>query len=122
MKRIFSVMVLAGVMAAELTIGAGGLAAKPLGKIIREIGLTPDDFAMLTAAGDSLYMTASPRPGKVVSWSNPESKSHGTAKLAAMRDNCAFVQHFAFPKGADKPKEIRTRVCRNASGKWQLQP
>ncbi len=118
MRRIFSVMVLAGVMA----MGGGGLVAKPLGKIIREIGLTPDDFAMLSAAGESLYMTWTPRPGKVVSWSNPTSKSHGTAKLAAMRDNCAYVQHFAFPKGADKPKEIRTRVCRNASGDWQLQP
>ena len=122
MKRIISVMVLAGVMAAELTMGGGGLMAKPLGKIIREIGLTPDDFTMLSAAGESLYMTGTPRPGKVVSWANPTSKSHGTARLAAMRDNCAFVQHFAFPKGADKPKEIRTRVCRNAQGTWQLQP
>jgi surface antigen len=122
MKRIFSVMVLGGVLAVALTIGVGGLAAKPLGKIIREIGLTPEDFEMLSASGESLYATATPRPGKVVSWTNPESKSHGTAILAAMRDNCAFVQHFVFPKGAAKPKEIRTRVCRNAQGKWQLQP
>lgn len=118
MKRIFSVVLLAGVMA----IGAGGLAAKPLGKIIREIGLTPDDFEMLSASGQSLYMTETPRPGRVVSWSNPTSKSRGTARLAAMRDNCAYVQHFVFPKGAQKSKEIRIRVCRNAQGKWQLQP
>lgn len=122
MKRIFSVMMFAVVLTGVVAIGVGVLAARPLGKIIREIGLTPDDIALLTAAGDSLYMTAKPRPGKVVSWSNPDSKSHGTARLAAMRDNCAFVQHFAYPKGAQKPKEIRTRVCQNAQGQWQLQP
>jgi hypothetical protein len=57
-----------------------------------------------------------------VSWSNPVSKSHGTARLAAMRDNCAFVQHFVFPKGSDSSKEIRTRVCKQANGAWILQP
>jgi hypothetical protein len=118
MKRIFSAMLLVGVLAA----GAAALSAKPLSRIIRDIGLTPDDFAMLRASGESLYTTGSPRPGKVVTWSNPESNSRGTAKLAAMRDNCAFVQHFVFPKGAEKSKEIRTRVCRNAQGKWVLQP
>jgi len=107
---------------AALAPGATALSAKPLSKIIRETGLTSDDFALLSDSGESLYDTASPRPGKVVSWSNPDSKSHGTARLAAMRDNCAFVQHMVFPKEATKPKEIRTRVCRDASGKWALQP
>lgn len=107
---------------AALALGASALSAKPLGKIVRQIGLTPDDFTMLSASGESLYNTASPRPGKVVSWTNPDSKSHGTAKLAAMRDNCAFVQHLVFPKGAAKSREIRTQVCRNAEGKWLLQP
>ncbi|MFT7593786.1 MAG: hypothetical protein ACI8R4_001102 [Paracoccaceae bacterium] len=105
-----------------LGLGASALTAKPLSKIIREIGLTPDDYAMLSASGQSLYDTSSPRPGKVVSWTNPDSASHGTARLAAMRDNCAFVQHMVFPKGAAKSREIRTRVCQDASGKWVLQP
>jgi len=117
MNRFFPVMLLA-----ILVIGASDLAAKPLSRIIRDIGLTPGDFAMLTASGEALYATASPRPGKVVSWSNPDSKSHGTAKLAAMRGNCAFVQHFVFPKAAEKPREIRTQVCQNADGKWVMQP
>ena len=118
MKRIIPIFV----MLMALGLGAAAVSAKPLSKIISDVGLTPDDFSMLSAAGESLYATASPRPGKVVSWSNPESKSHGTAKLAAMRDGCAFVQHFVFPKGAKKPKEIRTRMCRNANGKWVLTP
>jgi len=105
-----------------LGLGASALSAKPLSKIIREIGLTPDDYTLLSASGQSLYDTSSPRAGKVVSWTNPDSKSHGTARLAALRDNCAYVQHMVFPKGAVKSKEIRTRVCRDANGKWVLQP
>ena len=118
MKRIFPVML----VLLALALGATALSAKPLSRIIRDVGLTPDDFAMLSAAGESLYATASPRPGRVVSWTNPESKSRGSARLAAMRGNCAYVQHFVFPKGAEKSKEIRTRLCLNAEGKWILQP
>lgn len=118
MKRILSV-----VLMACLLIGATTpVSAKPLARIIRDIGLTPDDFTMMGAAADSLYATASPRPGKVVSWSNADSNSHGRVKLAAMRDGCAYLQHFVFPKGSEKPKEIRLRMCKNAQGKWLLQP
>jgi len=118
MKRLFPVILLL----AAFAFVPSGVSAKPLSRIIRDIGLTPDDFTMLSAAGQSLYVTSTPRPGKVVTWSNPESKSHGTAKLAAMRDNCAYLQHFVFPKGAEKSREIRTRWCRNADGKWLLHP
>jgi len=118
MNRFFSVVLLL----VALIVGAPDLSAKPLSRIIRDIGLTSDDFTMLTASGASLYNTASPKPGKVVSWSNPDSKSHGTARLAAMRGNCAFVQHFVFPKGDEKSREIRTQVCQNTDGKWVLQP
>lgn len=117
MKRLFPVILLFAV-----AFATSELAAKPLSRIIRDIGLTPNDFTMLSAAGESLYATSSPRPGKVVTWSNPESKSHGTAKLAAMRDNCAYLQHFVFPKGVETSREIRTRRCRNSDGKWVLQP
>ena len=118
MKRLFPAVLLL----ASLAFAPADLAAKPLSRIIRDIGLSPDDFTMFSAAGESLYATSSPRPGKVVTWSNPESKSHGTVKLAAMRDNCAYLQHFVFPKGADKSREIRTHLCRNSDGKWLLQP
>lgn len=118
MKRLFPVMLLLAVF----VFGAAELSAKPLSKIIGDIGLTPDDYTMLSASGKSLYATASPRPGQVVSWSNPDSKSHGTATLSAMRGNCAYVQHLVFPGGAGASREIRIRMCRNADGQWQLQP
>lgn len=118
MKRILPVIVLL----ATIVFGATEPEAKPLARIIRDIGLTPDDFTMFRAAENSLYATASPRPGKVVSWSNPESSSHGTVKLAALRKNCAYLKHFVFPRGDSKSKEIRLRLCQDAQGKWRLQP
>lgn len=105
-----------------LAFGATDLSAKPLSRIIRDIGLTPDDFTMMGASAETLYATAAPRPGKIVSWANPDSKSHGTARLAAMRENCAYLQHFVFPKGAEQSKEIRLRFCKQANGAWLLQP
>ena len=109
-------------LSVALALGAASVSAKPIGKIIREIGLTPDDFSILSDTGKSLYTAQPPRPGKVVSWTNPDSRSHGKAKLAAMRGNCAFMQHIVYPQGAKKSKEIRLRVCKNAEGKWLLQP
>ena len=96
--------------------------AKPLSKIIADTGLTPEDFSILDAKAQTLYDTPSPKPGKKVSWSNPESKSHGTVRLAAMRDNCAYIQHFVFPKGAETSREIRYRRCKAADGSWLFQP
>jgi len=118
MKRFLTIMLLL----AALVAGSPEVSAKPLSRIIRDIGLTQADFDMMGDKAEALYTTSSPKPGKVVSWTNPDSKSHGTVKLAAMRDNCAYIQHFAFPKGAEKPKEIRLRYCRNADGNWLLTP
>lgn len=45
MKRLFPVMLLLAVF----VFGAAELSAKPLSKIIGDIGLTPDDYTMLSA-------------------------------------------------------------------------
>ncbi len=118
MKKLFPVILLL----TALVFGASDLSAKPLSRIIRDLGLTPGDFTLLSASGKSLYDTPSPRAGKEASWSNPDSKSHGTARLAEMRGNCAIVQHFVFPKGASASKEIRIRMCQTGDGNWILQP
>ncbi len=118
MKRFLTVILLLGALVA----GSPDVSAKPLSRIIRDIGLTQADFDIMGAKAETLYATPSPKPGKVVSWTNPDSMSHGTVKLAAMRDNCAYLQHFVFPKGAEKSKEIRLQYCRNEDGKWLLHP
>lgn len=75
---------------------------------------------MLIAAAKSLYSAQPPRPGKIISWSNTDSMSHGTARLASLHNNCAYIQHFVYPSGETKPVEIRTRYCKMADGSWLL--
>ncbi len=96
--------------------------AKPLGKILRQSGLSPADFDLLAAAEKSLYETSSPRVGRKVSWTNPETQSHGTVRLAAIRKNCAYIQHFVYPQGSTKSEELRLRMCKSADGRWLLAP
>ena len=107
-----------------LAVGLGGVPApaKPLARILQKSGLSPADFAFLGAAERSLYETATPRPGRVVSWTNPETRSHGTVRLAALRGNCAYLRHFVYPRGETKAFELRNRMCRAADGKWLLTP
>ena len=114
-----AVMLIAALCA---TLAAMPASAKSISKIIRQIGLTPDDFTIMGDTAQALYDTASPRIGQVVSWTNPDSTSHGTVKLRAMRGNCAHLQHLVYPQGDTRPKEIRLRVCRDAGGNWLLQP
>ncbi|MEX0287131.1 MAG: hypothetical protein AB3N23_21205 [Paracoccaceae bacterium] len=96
--------------------------AQTISKIVRKTGLSPEDFNIMGEKAASLYDTANPQPGRIISWTNPDSGSHGRVRLAAMRKNCAFLQHFVHPKGAEKSTELRLQLCKDASGKWLLQP
>lgn len=114
-------------VAALLILAAAGLggsmaSAQTISKMLRQSGLSPADFEMMDAASRSLYETASPQVGKVVSWSNPDSRSRGTARLAALRQNCAYIQSFVYPKGEAPPRELRKRMCKAADGSWVLTP
>ncbi len=118
MKKIITIMLLA----VALTGAGAGIRAQSLSRIIARTGLTPDDFAMMNAVARGLYDTSAPRPGKTVTWSNADSGSHGTVKLAAMRKNCAYLQHFVYAKAVRSPREIRIHLCRQANGKWLMYP
>lgn len=96
------------------------VAAKPLSRILRDSGLSPEDFDIMLATARSLYDTPIPQPGKSVSWSNPESGAHGLVKLASVRKNCAYIQHFTYAPGAKAAREIRTPYCRAEDGRWLL--
>ena len=101
---------------------SGGVSAKTIGAIARETGLTPKDFDIMIATARGLYDAPSPKSGRIVSWTNADSGSHGKVRLAAIRGNCAYIQHFVHPKGAERATEMRARWCRNAEGKWLRQP
>jgi surface antigen len=107
-----------------VALAVSGLSAPaaPLSRILKSTGLAPEDFALLGAAERTLYETGTPQSGKVVTWANPETKSHGTVRLAALRGDCAYIQHMVYPRGKTEPIELRSRMCKAADGKWRLTP
>ena len=123
MKQFLSAaLLLVALTFTAVTIGASDVSANSMSRIIRDLGLTPDDFSMMSASAKPLYDTPSPHPGKVASWTNPDSKSHGKVRLESFRNNCAVLHHVFFPAGGDQSKEIRNRFCKATDGNWLLQP
>lgn len=96
--------------------------AKSLSRIIAEMGLSPADFEVVSATSDAMLAGGAPRVGQEESWINDETGSKGTIRVQAVQDNCVSLQHFVDPAGADGTREIRTRRCQDASGKWILTP
>ena len=94
--------------------------AKSLAKIAAASGLSPDDFNQVMAAERNLTQT--PQQGRTVSWSNPDSGARGSSKLVALRDNCAFMQHFVYTSPTAQPNELRTRWCKQGDGVWLRMP
>lgn len=108
---------------AAVLVGLIGTAqAKPLSRIIAEMGLSPADFQVLDAASKTLLSGGTPAVGAQQSWDNPETGSKGTVRVQEVRGNCVQLQHSVQPGGADAPRQIRTRRCRDAGGNWLLTP
>ncbi len=106
------------------TIVCAGTAvhAKPLSRIIAEMGLSPADFNVVNATADSMLANGAPSVGTERNWSNQDSGSKGTIRVRDVRDNCVHFQHFIQPEGKDQTQEVRTRRCQDASGAWILTP
>lgn len=108
-------------LASTLSVGVAPVGiAKPLAKILRQSGLSPEDFDMMGDAEMRLLQNASPQPGRKASWSNPETASRGTVRVAAIRGNCVYLQHFIHPNGEAKQVELRNSMCKSADGRWLL--
>ncbi|MDU9005065.1 hypothetical protein [Sedimentitalea todarodis] len=99
----------------------GGM-AKPLSMILADSGLSPQDFDLLSATEKQLYTPTVKPTGTELSWSNPETGARGEVKLAAVRGDCVFVEHFVYPKGATEPIELKPQMCKAADGRWLLAP
>jgi hypothetical protein len=112
-----------GVIAIIGALAFGAAAqAQTISRIIANTGLSPEDFTIMSEAARGLYDVPSPQVGRQKSWSNPDSKSHGTVVLEAMKGGCAEIRHMAYPKAAEQSVEIRNRLCPTAEGGWQMQP
>ncbi|WP_170517775.1 hypothetical protein [Ruegeria atlantica] len=99
-----------------------GVQAQTISRIIADMGLSPADFEILSATSDAMLAGGVPRVGAESNWVNDETGSKGTIRVRDVRDNCVHLQHFIRPEGADQTREVRTRRCRDAGGKWILTP
>ncbi|MEM1004644.1 MAG: hypothetical protein AAGB28_00025 [Pseudomonadota bacterium] len=112
-------LLLAGICIA----GSVGMAsAKPLSRIIAEMGLSPADFEVVSATSQELLASGTPSAGQERSWSNSETGSKGTIRINDVEGNCVRLQHFIQPAGAEQSREIRTRQCKDSNGNWLMAP
>ncbi|MEX0351485.1 MAG: hypothetical protein AB3N15_18830 [Paracoccaceae bacterium] len=118
MKQIFLTFCLSFVLVGF----TADVQAKPLSRIISESGLSPEDFQLMQQAMGKLVVNGVPQVGKTVAWENPATKSRGSVTLNEMRENCGFLQQVAHPKGREQPVQIRSRMCKQADGRWLLVP
>ncbi|WP_171209476.1 MULTISPECIES: hypothetical protein [unclassified Ruegeria] len=104
----------------SLVLATSAAQAKPLSRIIAEMGLTPADFEVVSANSNEL-LASGPSTGKERSWVNAETGSKGVIRIGAVQDNCVILQHFVEPAG-ENAREIRTRRCNDGNGNWILSP
>lgn len=106
-----------------LLLGSSGIAqAKPISRIIAEMGLSPADFEVLSATSNALLSSGSPSVGQERAWLNQDTGSKGTIRVHSVQNNCVILQHVVQPEGAEQARDIRTRRCRTADGNWILAP
>lgn len=98
------------------------MAAGTLLDTLRRTGLTQEDINRMTDTAAGLYRSGSPKVGRTVSWTNPETEAKGSVKLVAFRGNCAYLQHFVITTRRPKAQEFRFKQCRTAAGDWILTP
>ncbi|WP_367647385.1 hypothetical protein [Ruegeria arenilitoris] len=105
-----------------LSGAVGAVDAKPLSRIIAEMGLSPEDYQVLDATTSSMLAGGTPSVGQERNWVNEKTGTKGTVRIRDVKDNCVHFQHFVQPSGAAPNPEIRTRQCKDASGNWILTP
>lgn len=96
--------------------------AKPLSRIIAEIGLSPEDFQLMGAASRQLVVDDRPVVGREATWENAGTDSRGAVRVDAVQGECAVLHHTIHPAGAAQAKLIGTRLCKGADGGWMLTP
>lgn len=111
--------VLVGALALSLSTIAQ---AKPISRIIAEMGLSPADFEIVSATSNELLAAGTPSVGQQRGWINEDTGSNGNIRVQSVQDNCVVLQHVIQPDGTGNTREIRTRRCRTADGNWLLAP
>lgn len=118
MLRTFSMPLICAALVFAMTAAD----ARPLSRILKDSGLSPEDFQIMGDTARPLYDTATPQAGSKADWVNEQSGSFGSVELVQFRDNCADLRHMVHPRGAADPREVRARWCKTEAGDWVLTP
>lgn len=114
--------ILTAIAAFGILLMTNAVEAKPLSRIIAEMGLSPADFEVVNAASNALLTSGTPSVGQERSWKNDDTGSKGTIRVQSVKENCVGLQHVIQPDGGDQSREIRTRRCNDGNGNWILTP
>ncbi|MBE1282067.1 MAG: hypothetical protein GJ676_02030 [Rhodobacteraceae bacterium] len=103
-------------------LAAAPVSAQSLSRILSNSGLSPDDFNIMSEAARTLYDRANPSVGSETKWKNDETGSFGTVKLERFANGCAEVVHHVQPGAREGTRQVNSKFCRTAEGKWVLTP
>jgi hypothetical protein len=114
--------VLIAMLVGVLGVSGAAVSATPLSKMMKDSGLTPQDFELLGAAESTLYDNKTPAVGASQSWKNPDSLSFGTVKVEKVEQSCIILRHDTHPKGAEASFGFNKRMCKSTDGRWLITP
>ncbi|OED46363.1 hypothetical protein AB838_20360 [Rhodobacteraceae bacterium (ex Bugula neritina AB1)] len=97
--------------AAVVALVAVSAEANSLSRILAKSGLTPQDTDMMRQAEQSLLAEAGGGAGKQTAWNNPDSGAHGEVQVSSKEGDCLLLQHKAFVKDSQQPKQLRRKFC-----------
>ncbi|WP_291735884.1 hypothetical protein [Leisingera sp. F5] len=106
-------------VAAVAALAAAPVAANPLSRILAKSGLTPQDTNIMRQAEKSLLAEAQGGTGKRAKWTNRDSGAHGEVRVAGKEGDCLLLQHQAFLKDSQDPKQVRRKFCPSGAD-WLL--
>jgi surface antigen len=86
-------------------------------------GLAPSDNQMIFESAARLNAAEPSKVGLSDTWSNPETKSHGTSTILKVFHSggmaCHLVRH-RFNAGRPPSRDYRFTWCRTSTGEWKI--
>ena len=87
-------------------------------------GLSPEDNQLLFASVARLNAAEPSRVGRSEGWSNPQTRTSGTATILRVFHSggmaCHLVRHHIVVVGQARARDYRLTWCRTSTGEWKI--